>query len=1100
MVVTTRPLPLMKTAPLARSSLKRCFFPFPLIACLLSLPFSSSRSATFTWDASGGGSLDDGAGSWNPTGGTNWFDGATFGAWPNTTSDLATFGAGAGTAGAVSVGNVTANALTFAAPGAGNYTLAGGTINLGGTTPTITTNSGTGPAISSTIAGSAGLRKSGAGVLYLSGNNTYSGTTSWSGTAGELVLASDSALGTSTISLGNATGTLSSTGALGGTRIITNTVTLNGAQVNLGSATNNDQLVLTSNFSTAGGPPAWFVTSNTTLSGTISGTNQLRTSSGIGILTLTGNNSGFTGGVRLDAGTLMVGNSNAIGSSGLIRLSGGVFKYGAGVANDYSSRLDFATTNFLGIDTSENNVTFSTALTPAASATALTKYGQGTLTLNSSSASTFAGNVTVNGGTLLLDFSNMATPTNILNPAQALTLQGGTLRIKGNPTGTTSQSFNTPAFNLSSSVATVSGITIDNNGGAGTTLTLVNNFNRGLGNTLNVDLSAGGTINTTVSAATRPYITVKDSTGTGFGRTTGTQLVRLTGQTTLAANSNSTADFITSGSLTMNSGSKQVGTLTLDASSSSGALDIGTGTLTFANGGLLLMGNNNYSVTNGQITSSLASAENIIHTMGSGTLTLGATVGGAGTITKSGPGTLLITGSNSYSGGTRLVQGTIATDNASAFGPGTIFVGGDSKLRFDANLTLSNSVTIDGRGLTLGNVRTNRYLTVDTNGNDTTLSGAIGGGGGIIKTGSGVLTLSGTNTYSGGTTISAGTLAISSNSNLGDSKYTPLSVNGGTLRIAGTALNNLNTRTVNWDSFHGGLDIAHASNTFTVANNISGSGSFTKSGAGTLTLTGINTHTGSTTVSAGTLLISTGSMNSTSQINLTGGVFNYGSSTGLNRNVTINGGNFKYNSASAYTGTLTLTSGTVSGSGNLGTTPLTIGSGVALAPGNSPGAISSGAQTWTSLGTYQWEINKVASAGGTRGGDPGWDWANITGNLNITATSGSKFTIDLVGLNPSTNTAGAIGGFDNTQNYSWTIATFSGAVSGFDPSVFNLDTTNFTNNNLIGSGVFGIEQVGNNVNLTFTAVPEPSSGSFLIAGFAAIPLTRRFRAKRVGIK
>lgn len=1058
---------------------------FLLVALITLITGLSAAGAPYTWDASGGGALDDGAGNWNATGGTNWFDGTSFGAWGNTTSDAATFGVASGTAGTINVGTVNANAITFAPTGSGNYSLSGGTITLGGTTPTITTTANA--TISSTITGSAGLKKAGAGILTLSGNNTHSGTTTWNASGGELLLASDGALGSSTVSLGN--GTLSSTGGSGGTRVISNAFNLNGTPLTLGTTTNNDRLIFTSNL-TVPSSPSWFVNSNVILTGTISGSGLIRPSVGAGILSLTGNNSGFTGGARLDGSTLLVGHTNALGSSGLILFNGGAFKYGSGVTNDYSSRFNNASSISYQIDTSENNVTFGTAITPTGTPTApLYKFGTGTLTLNSSSASTFTGGLFLNGGTLLEDFSTMSS--NLVSASNGPRLYGGTLSIKGNSTGATAQTLGGPLFfgdPLDSNRASASGITINNNGGSGTTLTLGSTFTRYAGNTLNIDISNGGTINTGIAAGTQPFMTVNDSGGIGFGRTDGTKIVRLTGQTTLAANSNNSgSDFITSGALAMNSGSKSANTITLDGASPGGALDIGTGTL--SSNGFLLMGNNNYTISNG----TTGGSEVIVHTMGTGTLTVSATATGATAFTKSGPGTLLLSGARSHSGITRLVQGTLAVDNNASLGTGLLYIGGDTTLRTDANVSLSNNITLDGRGMSAGNVRTNRYLTVNTNGNDATLSGAIGSGGGLVKTGAGTLTLSGTNTYTGGTTIAGGTLAISSNSNLGDSKYTPLSVSGGTLRVTGTSLTHINTRSVNWDSFNGGLDIAHANNTFTVANNISGPGALTKSGAGTLVLTGTNTHTGSTTVSAGTLLISTGSMNSTSQINLTGGVFNYGSSTGLSRNVTVNGGNFKYNSNSAYTGTLTLTSGVVSGSGNLGSTPLNIGSGVTLAPGNSPGTTSSGSQTWGSLGSYQCEINKVASSGGVQGNVNGWDWDNITGNLNITATSGSKFTIDIVGLDSSTNLMGTVAGFDNTQDYTWTIASVTGSVSGFDPSVFTLSTGNFTNNNSIGTGSFSIEQLGSDINLKFTAVPEPSPASFVILGVLSIPMMRRFR-------
>ena len=73
--------------------------------------------------------------------------------------------------------------------------------------------------------------------------------------------------------------------------------------------------------------------------------------------------------------------------------------------------------------------------------------------------------------------------------------------------------------------------------------------------------------------------------------------------------------------------------------------------------------------------------------------------------------------------------------------------------------------------------------------------------------------------------------------------------------------------------------------------------------------------------------------------------------------------------------------------------------------------MSTGAQTWEDGGTYLWEINASNDAGGTQGADPGWDWLDITGTLELGGLSAGGFTIDIDSLTQAT-VAGDAAGFD----------------------------------------------------------------------------------------
>lgn len=509
----------------------------------------------------------------------------------------------------------------------------------------------------------------------------------------------------------------------------------------------------------------------------------------------------------------------------------------------------------------------------------------------------------------------------------------------------------------------------------------------------------------------------------------------------------------------------------------------------------------------------------------------------AGTaLSVAGNGTFSITGTGSnYSGGT-VLGGTgvlrIAGDGSLGAVPGVA----STNITFQDNATLQAGAATVALGATRNvSIASGKTATINSNGNSMSVDGVISGSGNLTKSGSGTLTLNGLNTYSGITSVTGGTLAVSqladggSASGLGNSSNAPanlllsnattlqytgatassdrrFTINGtanthsATLDASGTgAINYTNTGTIAYGTnnqtrtlFLTGTNTGDNTLAATINNNGSGVVSLTKNGTGAWVLTGNHLYTGTTTVTAGTLIIGgSGSINGA--VSITGGTFKYDSSTGLSKNVTINGGSFVYNSSSAYSGALTLTNGTVGGRGNLSNTALTIGANGRLSPGNSPGALNTGSETWASSGIYTWEINK---ANGGEGTDPGWDVVNINGNLSITATSSSKFTIDLTGLNLS-NVAGAVNSFNNTQNYTWTIASVTGSIIGFDAAAFNLDLTNFTSNNSIGTGSFSIVQSGNDINLQFNGVPEPST--HLLLAFAGLVLTvaRRRRSAQL---
>ena len=138
---------------------------------------------------------------------------------------------------------------------------------------------------------------------------------------------------------------------------------------------------------------------------------------------------------------------------------------------------------------------------------------------------------------------------------------------------------------------------------------------------------------------------------------------------------------------------------------------------------------------------------------------------------------------------------------------------------------------------------------------------------------------------------------------------------------------------------------------------------------------------------------------------------------------------------------------TLGGNGTIGGAATINGN---LSPGNSPGTIYTGNEAWNGGASYTWDVTETAT-----NGTPGvnWDLLDVTGTLTVNATSGNKFTINVVG-SPTD--------FDNTQIYLWKIATTSVGVSGFATNAFIINTTGFTPTLAANNG-FSVRLIGNDV-------------------------------------
>lgn len=219
----------------------------------------------------------------------------------------------------------------------------------------------------------------------------------------------------------------------------------------------------------------------------------------------------------------------------------------------------------------------------------------------------------------------------------------------------------------------------------------------------------------------------------------------------------------------------------------------------------------------------------------SDTFTVSNLISGPGTFNHYGSGTLILTGANTYTGRTTIVDGTLRIGSADALPDGADMMFLENSGTLDLNGFSLTVKSLSGRGAVTNSTVGTVTLTIDSSFEGIQLfSGRIQDGLGaiaLIKTGSGTQILIGDNTYTGGTTISEGTLQVG---------------------ISGAETGSLGTGDVLNHS-----TLAFWGNGLVVPNLISGSGSVQVLG-GDITLTADNTYTGGTTISEGALHIGDG--------------------------------------------------------------------------------------------------------------------------------------------------------------------------------------------------------------------------------------------------
>ena len=607
---------------------------------------------------------------------------------------------------AVGTGGTLANALALA----GNVTFGGtqsltlsGNIDLTGGTQTITN---TVPVLLSGTMSDGALKKTGGGLLQLTGNNTYAGGTTING--GTLNINGDAALGTAPAApaanvsfSNNATLQFSNSASLGATRGVsiptgvTATIDTQGNVVTIGGPFSGGGNLLAPNGA------------NLTLAGTGSSLGGALTATGTSSLTITAQLS-TTGAVTFGnaasdnvtsavaGGTLIVNNSALIvgnnGASGVLNVTGGLVQQTASGSN---------------FEVANGNASVGT--------------------VNQS-----GGTVNVVGQLLIPMQGNSATDA-------TYNLSGGSLAVanwlavgRGGGPG---------FFNLSGGTLTQSGgnhITI----GAGGGVAGGNGLFNVTGGVLNVTTAAvwvgelggsAGTLSVSAGLANLQQLVLGDVSGAagtvdlgGSGLLSTTQVVLgNTGATgtlhlaggTLQANAGAIAAFLTG----LTAAYVDAGNTTID-----------TQTNNIAIGQSLLAGS------------------------------------GTGSLTKIGAGTLTLSGSNTYLGTTAVNAGTLLATQAASLpnymSSGSVSVAGGATLAVEAGGPATDWISSNfdallgtsafAPGSTFG-------VSVPAAGNSFTYSNDMGAAQtnkGLTKLGPGLLILNGSNSYTGLTTVSAGTL------------------------------------------------------------------------------------------------------------------------------------------------------------------------------------------------------------------------------------------------------------------------------------------------------------------------------------------------------
>ena len=473
------------------------------------------------------------------------------------------------------------------------------------------------------------------------------------------------------------------------------------------------------------------------------GTLVLPATAGLGNTAITVNSSGTLLATPGSGGTISAGNASNAGAGASLNLSpgaessaGGSFSLVDGAIGTFSLQqgASFSGTALTlgGTGTSANAPTLSFEIGSSLNSIDLLAAGGNAFVARSGAAFSFS--ALSSDTSLVLGDYKFITAASGLGPAATgpLTIATPILSVGGNAY----------ALSLGDSTATAEILTISSsnpfpanaywNGGQD------NNWNTFIGSgTTNWSTDATGATDTAQipGPQTNVFFTVTsgaNNLSTNLGQPFGINSLNFTGAGTSAANPVS----ISGSTLTINAAS-----INGNTSGNGIAIAAGSGAIGIASNVTL---GANQTWTNNSTNS----------------LTVSGSIGDGGNnygITTAGQGTIVLTGANSYGGGTTISSGVLNISSDAALGTApsspavNLTFSGNGTLQAGGTVSLSaNRAILIGAGVT---------ATIDTNFNNLSIAGAIGGGdsnSSLDVIGSGTLTLTGTNTFAGNTTVTPG--------------------------------------------------------------------------------------------------------------------------------------------------------------------------------------------------------------------------------------------------------------------------------------------------------------------------------------------------------